>query len=329
MFLSAWSAELKKIAIICAYIALLIVVLLAGMDLGKVRGLPFVGRRGERSIGIFTGKDPLVLSAPKGVSQPVLTAADVNDRNAHYIADPFLIRYKDQWHMFFEVKQAGDGHCVIATASSDDGFRWTYGKVVIDEPFTISYPYVFESDSAVYMVCETALSYAVRLYKAVDFPYEWKLDAKILEGIHLDPSIFRYKGHWWIFTNTKIGEMSAFWADSLKGTWRPHRRNPVVRNDETASRPGGRVIEWNGRLIRYSQDVEGRYFKAVRAIEVTELTDSTYTEHPLQPDPVIGPTGKGWNTTGMHQCDVHPYGDGTWIACVDGMQDLIRFGWQY
>ena len=34
--------------------------------------------------------------------------------------------------------------------------------------------------------------------------------------------------------------------------------------------------------------------------------------------PTLGPSGTGWNASGMHHLDAHSRDDESWIACVDG-----------
>jgi hypothetical protein len=53
------------------------------------------------SIGIYRGPSPLELAPPAGVRNPVLTADDVDDVPAAFLADPFLVRAHGGWNMFF------------------------------------------------------------------------------------------------------------------------------------------------------------------------------------------------------------------------------------
>ena len=89
-----------------------------------------------------TGASPLRLRhAPWGLS-PVLTREDVSDVRAMFVADPFLLRLGDRWHMFFEVYNF-DADCgQIAWATSKNGFAWSYQEVVLGESLHLSYPYV-------------------------------------------------------------------------------------------------------------------------------------------------------------------------------------------
>ena len=98
------------------------------------------------SIGIM-GTSPMVLQPSAHTKNPVLTAQDVTDRQAGFLADPFLLQEGDAWYLFFEVLNNANSQGDIGYASSANGYDWTYQKIVLDEPFHLSYPYVFKWES--------------------------------------------------------------------------------------------------------------------------------------------------------------------------------------
>src|SRR3954470_21552501 len=55
-----------------------------------------------------------------------LTAKDVTDVSAEFIADPFIILHNPIYYMFFEVLDKSTGKGIIAVASSNDGENWDY-----------------------------------------------------------------------------------------------------------------------------------------------------------------------------------------------------------
>ncbi len=277
------------------------------------------------SIGIYVGDTPATVAPLRGRPEPVLTRHSVTDVFASFVADPFMIRVDGAWHMFFEVLtlQAGSWCGVISLATSRDGFRWEYQRMVLAEPFHLSYPYVFESGSDFYMIPESQQAGAVRLYRADPFPSRWKFVTEILKGpVFVDSSVFQRDGRWWMFTETAPGmrndTLRLFHAAELTGTWREHPRSPVVSGDARASRPAGRVLATPERLVRFAQDCVPQYGTGVRAFEVTTLSSTGYEERELGDDRVLGPGRSLWNRRGMHQVDAHRLDDGRWIACVDG-----------
>jgi hypothetical protein len=155
------------------------------------------------SIGIYTGTSPFDLKPPEGIKNPVLTAADVTDVPATFIADPFMVREGTSWYMFFEVLNAASNQGDIGFAESSDGFHWRYGSIVLDEDFHLSYPYIFKYENDYYMIPESNEVKEVRLYKAVEFPTKWKFENRLLKGGRFaDNSVFYDNRRWWLFTET-------------------------------------------------------------------------------------------------------------------------------
>ena len=112
-----------------------------------------------------------------------------------------------------------------------------------------------------------------------------------------------------------------YYAKDLDAPWQEHPKSPVVKKNLSFARPGGRVISFNGQLIRYAQDCYPYYGRQVWAFQITELTPKIYKETLISESPVITGTGTGWNKFGMHTIDPHPLGEKNWIACVDGFGD--------
>lgn len=271
------------------------------------------------SIGIYTGKSPLALS-PSALN-PVLTASDIFDVTAYYVADPFWLHLDNVWHMFFEVLLNESKRGVIGLATSPNAFEWTYRGIILDEPFHLAYPQVFTSQGSVYLLPETLGADAVRLYRASNFPTRFEPVADLLPGRWADPTIFYYDGRWWLFACSTPFEnrtLHLFFADDLLGPWQAHPLNPVVADNRRRARPGGRVQRIGKRLVRFAQDCVVRYGSQLRAFEITELSPATYQEKECPESPVLTPSETGWNSNGMHHMDLHQLGEDSWIACVDG-----------
>jgi hypothetical protein len=273
------------------------------------------------SIGIYTGESPLLLSPAEGVDNPVLTREQVRDVPASFVADPFMVFRDGAWYMFFEVLNRETERGEIGLAISSDGLSWTYRQIVLAEPFHLSYPYVFEWQGEYYMIPETLAAQCVRLYRAETFPTRWSCVGSLIEGSFADPSIFRFDDKWWMFacaTPYQHDALRLYFAEELNGPWREHPSNPIVSGNRHNARPAGRVLTFDGKIIRFSQDCVPVYGTQVRAFEIQELSTSNYVERELQCSPVLTASSDGWNALGMHHVDAHLRADGSWIACVDG-----------
>jgi hypothetical protein len=275
------------------------------------------------SIGIYHGDSSTSFAAVKQLDNPILTAREVCDVRATFVADPFMVRTPGGWHMFFEVMNWQTGKGEIGYAFSPDARQWEYRQLVLTEPFHLSYPYVFEWDGDYYMIPETYQAGSVRLYRAVAFPTKWQCVATLLEGPYfVDSSVCHYQGLWWLFTDTSQrmnnDTLRLFYSSTLTGQWQEHPRSPIVCGNARNARPAGRILATDGRLIRYAQSSEPHYGSDVRAFQIDELTPTTYREHQCHPAPILSGTGAGWNAAGMHHVDWHQLSANQWLACVDG-----------
>lgn len=181
------------------------------------------------------------------------------------------------------------------------------------------------------MIPESYENNSVRLYKADDFPYQWTYLGTILEGREfLDPSIAYYKSKWWLFASeTGNDTLRLYFADDLIGPWVEHPENPIIEGDKNIARPGGRVLVYDDRLFRYTQDGEPTYGNQIWAFEITELTETSYQEQLVHQDSIVEASGSGWNADAMHNIDPVQIGENQWIATVDGFGTYLVYGWQY
>jgi hypothetical protein len=272
------------------------------------------------SISIYQGPTPVALSPAAGASNPVLAADDVTDLRAKFVADPFLVRDGQRWYLFFEIMPLGAKVGVIGLAESVDCVNWSYRHVVLREPFHLSYPHVFSWRGDYYMTPETLAPDQIRLYRAVQFPDRWEHIADLVPGRHADPSIFFADGAWWLFSCALPGKhetLRLYRSDSPTGIWREHPCSPVIEHDRRIARPAGRVVAWDGALLRFTQDCESIYGLQVRAFRITRLSATEYREEPAAPAAVVGPGVYSWNRRGMHHIDAQCWPRGGWIAAVD------------
>ena len=90
------------------------------------------------SIGIYRGSTPFDLVPAE--RNPVLTAADLG-MDGEFVADPFLLPRGGRLFLFFEVWRRGTKQGDVAWAERTSAGAW---RVALDEPFHLSYPFVFE-----------------------------------------------------------------------------------------------------------------------------------------------------------------------------------------
>lgn len=270
------------------------------------------------SVTMYAGPSPLSLAPMTDAACPSLGAKDIRDIRCGSVADPFLIRRDGLWYLFVEVENSGTGRGEIACATSPDARAWTYGGVVLREPFHLSYPLIVAAGSDLFMVPETRQAGAVRLYRAEVFPDRWRFAGTLLSGEYADPTIVQTAGRWWLFAQRGLDELRLFSAGAIDGPWVEHPRSPIRAGNRRVTRPAGRLIEWDGRLLRVAQDAWPRYGSRVRALQIDCLTPADYAEHELPESPILEAGFDGWNSLGMHHIDAHQVAPDCWLAAVDG-----------
>jgi hypothetical protein len=209
----------------------------------------------------------------------------IDNPPGHYLADPFAIRRNGADYCFvedFDCRQER-GSIAVYELGARKGRRI---GIALDEPFHLSFPYLFEYDGDLFMCPESASNGDIRIYRCVDFPLQWKLEKVVMSGVSaVDTIIFRKDAKWWLFTvmdpsrsGELVSELFAFSAASpFSDAWLPHEMNPVVF-DPGFARNGGFLVDGE-RLFRVSQR-RGfvRYGKNSQINEIIELTDRTYEE---------------------------------------------------
>jgi hypothetical protein len=205
----------------------------------------------------------------------------------HSYADPFLIKKDGASYLFFEQYQEDRPKGVIACLPLNGDGKIAQPRTVLETDYHLSYPFVFEWEGDFYLIPETGARRTVELYRAVEFPYRWSLERILLEDVcELDATIYERGGKFWMFSSPRrencsdCDELHVHFANSLRGPWKPHPRNPVVW-DIRRARPAGRLFTRGGQLFRPGQDGSVRYGHAVVFNRVDVLDTEDYQETPV------------------------------------------------
>ena len=198
-----------------------------------------------------------------------------------YLADPFGLVRGDALHVFVE---AYDYRIKRATIERHEfglaDLRWRGQATVLDKPFHLSYPQVFEHEGETWMVPETYQAGEIALYRAADESLDhWERECALIGGVPgADASVIEHDGRWWMFY-TLVGagardqrELHVAHAPALAGPWTPLATNPVRVNREGA-RPAGRpFVGSDGVLVLPVQDSSTGYGGATRLLRFPVLT---------------------------------------------------------
>lgn len=273
------------------------------------------------SIGVATGSSPLRLTERRSPLNPVFTHRDIATPPTSFVADPFLVRDGERWNLFFELFNTESKRGELGVAESADLLHWRFLKVILAEPFHLSYPYVLKYKGSYFMIPESKEGKAIRLYRATRYPLEWEFEKVLVEGEYVDPSPVFFNGRWWLFAGHDGYSTSLFYADDLKGPWTKHPQSPIYQNNPSMARPGGRSVVVDGQLIRFVQDNPDGYGKGVRAMVVDEISPTTFKEHPATTSSLFKAHGQHWARNGMHHVAPVEVAKGEWVATIDGSGD--------
>ncbi|MBE6927929.1 MAG: hypothetical protein E7467_05510 [Ruminococcaceae bacterium] len=204
------------------------------------------------SIGYRFLKDDML---PSSKSKPEYHT--IRASRTKWYADPFVFHDGDNVYLFVEVKEIWTDKAVLGV-SKLEGDHFSPIQTCLKENFHLSYPNVFKFQGNYYMIPETTKTHQLRLYKADNFPYSWKLDCILMDRVdYADCSFLNVNGSAYLFcydTEKKPAQTVLYelFLDEKKLISRPLSK---FINE----RPGGNAIQTAGAIYRPLQDCKNSY----------------------------------------------------------------------
>ena len=237
-------------------------------------------------------EDDTVVNAGGVYSFDILKATD-----RYWYADPFLFEEDDRIYLFVEMFDNKTEKGLIGVSEWDGG-RFTEPRAVLEEPFHLSYPYVFEKNGQIYMMPETQQDGCIQLYESTGFPDKWE-KRKVLVKINdaVDTVIIDN------YLVTSVIDSAAEKTTHIElynaQTGEAYFGNPICQASSD-SRGAGRPFNLNGRVIRPAQDCSGGiYGRGLYFYDVT-IGNGSYTERKISHLDFSSVKTKGLNPTGIH-----------------------------
>lgn len=250
----------------------------------------FAWRAGQRLVRRYTTEKWTLLYDVGPASDEFSSFIALDAPPDRFWADPFVVHRKGRTVVFFENASVatGIGHISVIEMNADGEFGPPAD--VLQRPYHLSYPFVFEWNDELYMIPESAENESIELYRCMDFPGQWEYVRHLMANVEAyDATLLRHDGLWWMFANIREHEGASTWdelclfyaEDPVASQWTPHPMNPIV-SDTRFARPAGRIFPDSGRLLRPSQNSTFRYGYALNIMEILELTTSRYAERLLK-----------------------------------------------
>lgn len=202
------------------------------------------------------------------------------------IADPFIFKGTDGvlnvlYEDFSMVNLEKYG--TIRLAKLNEDFDPIFNKEILDTKTHLSYPFIFSENGKTYVIPESRQAGKVYCYE-YDFEKDELVNRRILvDNLPLlDSTILQHDNKYWLFATYgdhkfEHSKLYIYYADSLFGEYKPHKKNPV-KYDLKGSRPGGNFIRVGNELYRPAQNCEDYYGKSLIINKVLKLNESEYEE---------------------------------------------------
>ncbi|MFH5958298.1 glucosamine inositolphosphorylceramide transferase family protein [Clostridium perfringens] len=248
------------------------------------------------------------------VNNPVLSKEDVTDRTGVTgVADPFVVKEKGIYHMFFEVLSGTNPETQtradeIGHAYSYDGLKWHYTQIVLSKDefgHRSAYPYVFKANGEYYMIPDSTDN--IYVYKSINFPYKWEKVSQIKTGKNADTNVFKFNGVWWMTSGTASDGIYLYYNidnDFTTTNWIQHPRK-LMNNDsfEGGKRGAGNIIVTEKAIYMPVQKTPTDTKRYGEYTDLYVITDLTFDDYKLKKvGKYVTPSKKigSWNETGTH-----------------------------
>ena len=198
-------------------------------------------------------------------------------------ADPMPAFHEGRHYVFFEEYLFGAPRAHICVLELDERGHPSHVRTVLERPYHLSFPFVFNWRGDWYMIPETSSERRVELYRATAFPDSWEPVKVLLDDIAAtDATVVEIDEKWWMFVGVSVtpkeaGLLNVYHAPTPLGPWEPHQWNPV-KMDVRSARPAGPLFFHEGAWYRPSQCGAPCYGSETVVNRIEELTERSFRE---------------------------------------------------
>ncbi len=199
----------------------------------------------------------------------------------YWAADPFLFEKNGKVYLFFEMfdRLKNKGGIGFREFNND---KWSPMQMIIEKPFHMSFPYIYEDQNGIFMLPEASYDRCVPILKAVEFPWKWKMVERLLDGEKVcDSILMQKKGLKYLFTQPveipyTFGKLDLY-VETKEG-WKLHSSSPICKSNPNGARMAGDILDVNCEIYRCGQDCCGGYGKGLCFFRIEKLNPDEYIE---------------------------------------------------
>ena len=228
----------------------------------------------------------LLFDIKDGISKSLWRYKKILPPKDRFWADPHVIAKDDKYFIFIEeyIYKKSKGH--IALIEMDKQGNYQYKGKILEKPYHLSYPFVFEFNNNFYMIPESVSNKKIEIFKCIEFPNKWESHGILMNDIDaVDSTILFHNNKWWLFTGIKENdgasnsdELFLFYSqDPTSDKWIPHPQNPII-SDVRRARPAGKIFSYNDKLYRPSQDGSYYYGYGININQIKKINETEYEE---------------------------------------------------
>lgn len=207
------------------------------------------------------------------------TELEIDCGDRWWLADPFLFEKNGITYVFYEaydlyLHRGKIGYSIL------NGTKATKPKIILNCPYHLSFPYIFEKDGEIYMMPETNEIEAIRLFRAKKFPDEWVEDKILASKICACDTILLKNGNdAYLLTNempsvVPEGTSNSCWVKDVLYSLQNEQcvLNRAVQEGDAGIRNAGKIFSYNDKKIRPGQNcTNNQYGKGMIFFEINSF----------------------------------------------------------
>jgi hypothetical protein len=180
----------------------------------------------------------------------------IKNPDGYWLADSLIVSRENNTYLFVEAfeKKTRLGRLGVLSFDGDDFSNF---RIVLEENYHLSYPYVFEYMGRYYMIPESSGNNTMDIYEAEEFPYKWNKIKTLARGQYVDTTVIQEEGAFFKFFSYDMEHYKM-----IKGMLNMDTLeiSQLIEQDDYVyeRRAGGNVFSENGIFYRAVQN--NKYF---------------------------------------------------------------------